>query len=47
MITDRTKAEIKQATAQARGYRAAYPRKSSRPHVDAMVGNVLEKEAIR
>ena len=47
MITDRTKAEITQATAQARGYRAAYPRKSSRPNVDAMVGNVLEKEAIR
>ena len=47
MITDRTKAEIKQATTLARDYRAAYPRKSNRPHVDAMVGNVLEKEALR
>jgi hypothetical protein len=47
MITDRTKAEIKQALQQARGYRAAYPRKSSRSYVDTMVGNVLEKEALR
>ena len=47
MITDRTKAEIKQAIQQARGYRSAYPRKSSRSHVDAMVDNLLEKEALR
>jgi len=47
MITDRTKAEIKQALQHAKDYRAAYPRKSSRTHVDAMVSNVLEKEALR
>jgi len=46
-VTDRTMAETHKAIGQARDYRAAYPRKSSRPFVDEMAGNVLKKEAFR
>jgi hypothetical protein len=46
-VNDQTNAEIRKAIGQARDYRAAYPRKSNRPHVDAMVGSVLKKEAFK
>ena len=40
----RTVAEIDRALLEAKNYRAAHPRKSSRPHVDAMVGNLLSRQ---
>lgn len=40
----RTVAEINRALLEARDYRAANPRKSARPHVDAMVGNLLSRQ---
>jgi hypothetical protein len=38
-----TIAEVNKALHEAKGYRTANPRKSSRPHVDAMVGNLLAR----
>ena len=43
-LEERTVAEINRALLEARNYRAAHPRKSSRPHVDAMVGNLLSRQ---
>lgn len=40
----RTLAEIDRALLEAKNYRVAHPRKSSRPHVDAMVGNLLSRQ---
>jgi hypothetical protein len=40
----RTVAEINRALLEAKNYRVAHPRKSSRPHVDAMVGNLLSRQ---
>jgi hypothetical protein len=34
---------MNQALHDAKDYRAANPRKSNRPHVDAMVGNLLSR----
>jgi hypothetical protein len=42
-LTDNTTGEISKALREVRDYRAAHPRKSSRPHVDAMVGNLLSR----
>jgi hypothetical protein len=44
-LKERTVAEINRAILEARNYRAANPRKSNRPHVDAMVGNLLSRGA--
>jgi len=44
-LEERTIAEINRAILEARNYRAANPRKSSRPHVDAMVGSLLSRGA--
>ncbi len=46
-LGERAIAEINRAILEARNYRAANPRKSSRPHVDAMVGNLLSRGAYR
>jgi hypothetical protein len=43
-ITDRVATGIDKAIATARDYRAAYPRTSDRPHVDAMVTNLFSKK---
>lgn len=43
-LQERTAAEISRALLEAKNYRAANPRKSSRPHVDAMVGNLLSRQ---
>jgi hypothetical protein len=43
-LEERTVAEINRALLEAKNYRAANPRKSSRPHVDAMVGNLLSRQ---
>ena len=42
-LNERTVGEINKALREAKDYRAANPRKSSRPHVDAMVGNLLSR----
>ena len=42
-LEDRTIAEINKALREAKDYRSANPRKSSRPHVDAMVANLLAR----
>ena len=42
-LTGDTTGEIDKALREVRDYRAAHPRKSSRPHVDAMVGNLLSR----
>jgi hypothetical protein len=42
-LTDNTTGQIDKALREVRDYRAAHPRKSSRPHVDAMVGNLLSR----
>jgi len=42
-LEERTIAEINRALLEARNYRAANPRKSNRPHVDAMVGSLLSR----
>jgi hypothetical protein len=42
-LEERTIAEINNALRQAKDYRSANPRKSNRPHVDAMVGNLLSR----
>ena len=44
-LNERTIAEVNKALREAKDYRAAHPRKSSRPHVDAMVGNLLSRGA--
>ncbi|MGH8725324.1 MAG: hypothetical protein ACREU1_10750 [Burkholderiales bacterium] len=46
-LEEPTIAEINRAILEARSYRAANPRKSSRPHVDAMVGSLLSRGAYR
>src|SRR5262245_16621866 len=43
-LTPKTIAEMDKALHEAKAYRAAHPRKSSRPHVDAMVGNLLSRQ---
>lgn len=42
-VSDRTTGQIDKALREAKDYRSAHPRKSSRPHVDAMVGNLLSR----
>jgi hypothetical protein len=42
-LSDQTIAEINNALREAKDYRSANPRKSNRPHVDAMVGNLLSR----
>lgn len=42
-LSDRTAGQIDKALREARDYRVAHPRKSTRPHVDAMVGNLLSR----
>lgn len=42
-ISDSTYAEVAKALKQCKEYRAEYPRKSNRSHVDEMVKNVLEQ----
>ena len=46
-LEERTIAEINRALLEARVYRDKNPRKSNRPHVDAMVGNLLSRAAYR
>ncbi len=43
-ITDQAISEINKAIHESREYRSANPRKSNRPHVDAMVANVLRRK---
>ena len=42
-LRSETIAEVNKALREAKDYRTANPRKSSRPHVDAMVGNLLAR----
>jgi len=42
-LSDRTAGEMNTALREAKAYRVAHPRKSTRPHVDAMVGNLLSR----
>jgi hypothetical protein len=42
-LTDTTTGQIDKALREVKDYRGAHPRKSSRPHVDAMVGNLLSR----
>jgi hypothetical protein len=42
-LEEGTVAEINRALLEAKVYRAAHPRKSNRPHVDAMVGSLLAR----
>lgn len=44
-ITDQAISEINKAIHEVREYRSANPRKSNRPHVDAMVANVLSRKS--
>jgi hypothetical protein len=43
-LQERTVAELDRALIEVKTYRSANPRKSSRPHVDAMVGNLLSRQ---
>jgi hypothetical protein len=43
-ISDQAISEINKAIQVSREYRSANPRKSNRPHVDTMVGNILRQE---
>jgi len=43
-LTGREKSEMNRTIGGAKEYRLAYPRKSSRPHVDEMVRNVFSRE---
>jgi len=43
-LESRTAAELDRALIEVKTYRSANPRKSSRPHVDAMVGNLLSRQ---
>jgi hypothetical protein len=43
-IEARTTAELGRALVEVKTYRSANPRKSSRPHVDKMVGNLLSRQ---
>jgi hypothetical protein len=42
-LSARTSGQIDKALRDAKDYRTTHPRKSSRPHVDAMVGNLLSR----
>ena len=44
-LEERTIAEINRALLEARVYRDRNPRRSNRPHVDKMVGNLLARGA--
>ena len=43
-LTPKTVVLMDKALHDAKDYRAAHPRKSNRPHVDAMVGNLLSRQ---
>ena len=43
-IQGRTNSELGRALAEVKTYRSANPRKSSRPHVDQMVGYLLSRQ---
>ena len=43
-VEPRANAELGRAPAEVKAYRAANPRKSSRPHVDQMVGYLLSRQ---
>ena len=42
-LDERTRQAVQQAVADAKTYRAEFPRSSSRPHVDEMVRNLFRK----
>ena len=42
-LTERTSGQIDKALHEVKAYRSAHPRKSTRPHVDQMVGNLLSR----
>ena len=43
-VEPRANAELGRALAEVKAYRAANPRKSSRPHVDQLVGHLLSRQ---